>query len=57
MKRYYKSELAKVEVGKTEYLPTIKVFANGNGADTKHMDLNKKSAEVLIAWLTKNFLK
>lgn len=52
---YYKSELNKVKVGLTEYAPTIKVFANGNGENTKHMDLNKASARVLIDWLTKNF--
>ncbi len=57
MKEYYKSQLTNVEPGKTPYNPTIKIFANGNGTDTKHMDLNKESAEVLIEWLQKNFVK
>lgn len=52
---YYKGQLANVNVGVTEYSPTIKVFANGNGDDTKHLDLNKDSANVLIDWLNDNF--
>lgn len=55
MRNYYASELSKVEVGKIAFAPTIKVFANGNGEDTKHMDLNKESARVLINWLQNNF--
>lgn len=53
---YYKDQLNKVTPNKTEFAPTIKVFANGNGEDTKHLNLNKESAEVLIEWLTKNFI-
>jgi len=56
MKNYYASELKKVEVGKTEFTPTIKVFANGNGENTKHIDLNAESAKVLVDWLQVNFL-
>jgi hypothetical protein len=50
-KKYYKGELSKVKPGLTEYAPTIKIFANGNGEDTKHLSLNKESAEVLRDWL------
>lgn len=53
---YYKSQLSKVEVGKTQFAPTIKVFSNGNGNDTKHMSLNKNSAAELVKWLTDNFI-
>ncbi len=52
---YYKSELNKVKIGLTEYSPTIKVFANGNGENTKHLDLNERSAKELIKWLSANF--
>lgn len=52
---YYNYELSKVQVGLTEYSPTIKVFANGNGDDTKHLSLNNESAKVLIEWLKNNF--
>lgn len=53
---YYQNELDKVQPNKTEYNSTIKVFANGNGQDTKHLSLNKDSAKVLIEWLQKNYL-
>ncbi len=53
--KYYREQLAKVKPGQTEYAPTIKVFANGNGDNTNHMDLNKESAQVLIDWLYSNF--
>lgn len=48
---FYKSELNKVKPGLTEYSPTIKVFANGNGENSKHISLNFESATVLINWL------
>lgn len=54
---YYQYELNKVKVGLTEYAPTIKVFANGNGDNTKNLDLNKESATVLVKWLTENFIE
>lgn len=53
---YYKGQLSNVKVGATEYSPTVKVFVNGNGHDTKHMDLNKESATVLVEWLKDNFI-
>ena len=53
---YYEEQLNRVQVGKTEYSPTIKVFANGNGEDTKHLSLNKESALELIHWLRINFV-
>ena len=53
--KYYRSELAKVKPGMTEYSPTVKIFANTNGEDTKHISLNNESAKVLIEWLQNNF--
>lgn len=53
---YYEDQLRRIEVGKTPYFPTIKIFANGNGENTNHMDLNADSAQVLIKWLTDNFI-
>ena len=55
-KPYYRTQLDRIEPNKTEYAPTIKVFANGNGTDTNNLSLNKESAEVLIEWLTKNYI-
>lgn len=52
---YYENELAKVVPGLTANAPTIKVFANGNGENTKHLSLNKTSADVLCDWLTENY--
>jgi len=54
--QYYTEELKKVNPGATKYQPTIKVFANGNGQDTKHISLNKDSAAVFIQWLTDNYI-
>lgn len=54
---YYKTELTKVRPNLTQYPPTIKIFSNGNGEDTKHLSLNEESAKVLIDWLKKNYLK
>lgn len=54
---YYNDQLARIQVGKTEYNPTVKIFANGNGDSTNHMDLNPESAKALIEWLQSNFVK
>ena len=54
---YYTNQLTNVKPHATEYAPTFKVFANGNGNDTKHISLNEESAAVLISWLTDNFIK
>ena len=53
---YYLREFQNVTPNTTKYAPTIKIFANGNGEDTKHVSLNKQSATALIEWLTANFL-
>jgi len=53
---YYSAQLEKVKPLATEYDPTIKIFANGNGEDTKHISLNFESAAVLVEWLTVNYL-
>jgi len=55
-KEYYLNELAKVKPHATEYAPTIKIHANGNGDDTKNINLNEVSAHVLIDWLESNFI-
>ena len=52
---FYESQFNAIEVGKTIYPPTFKIFANGNGLDTKHLSLNNDSARELVKWLTKNF--
>lgn len=52
---YYKSQLENVKPNLTQYAPTVKIFANGNGQDTKHLSLNNESAKVLIEWLENNF--
>jgi hypothetical protein len=53
--KYYNSELSKVNIGSTEYAPTFKIFANGNGQDTKHISLNNESAKELINFLKINY--
>jgi hypothetical protein len=53
--KYYNSELSKVNIGATKYAPTFKIFANGNGQDTKHISLNNESAKELINFLQTNF--
>jgi len=57
METYYTDQLNRIEVEKTEYAPTVKLFANGNGRDTNNISLNKESAQALIEWLTTNFIK
>jgi len=52
---YYLDQLNRVKPGLTEYSPTVKIFANGNGEDTKHLSLNDESAKELIQWLKNNF--
>lgn len=52
---YYKSQLAKVQPHATQYPPTFKVFANGNGENTNHISLNDVSAKALIDWLRENY--
>lgn len=52
---YYADELSKVNPHLTEYSPTVKIFANGNGDNTKNLSLNDESAAVLIKWLKNNF--
>lgn len=51
---YYENELNKVTLT-GEHAPTFKIFANGNGEDTKHISLNDESAAALINWLKNNF--
>lgn len=49
-KKYYQDQVNKI-VTTGEYKPTIKIFGQNGEGDTKHMDLNKDSAQVLINWL------
>lgn len=56
MSNYYQTELSKVKPELTPYFPTIKIFANGNGEDTKNITLNEESSKELIFWLANNFL-
>ena len=53
---YYQSQLNEVRPELTEYPPTIKIFANGNGLNTNNISLNQESCEALIFWLANNFL-
>jgi len=53
---YYKNQLAKIDPSKSEYAPTFKIFANGNGEDTNNISLSEESASELIFWLANNFL-
>lgn len=57
MKKYYKDQLNNINLNNSQYPPQIKVFANGNGEDTKFLSLNEDSAAVLIEWLNNNFIK
>jgi hypothetical protein len=52
---YYTNELDKIDTN-SEYSPRIQI-ANGEGiGKTKWMSLNEESAEILIDWLSANFL-
>lgn len=53
---YYKQQLDRINPLLTPHSPSIKVFANGNGTDTNHLNLNKESAHEIIYFLAKNFL-
>ena len=50
---YYMDELRKIDVH-TEYQPTFQI-RNGNTGQTKWMNLNESSAEVLVNFLRKEF--
>ncbi len=49
-KKYYQDQINKI-ITTGEYKPTIKIFGQNGEGDTKHMDINKDSAQVLIDWL------
>ena len=53
---YYQSEFSKVKPELSPYWPYIKIFANGNGDDTKNISLHEESVKELIYWLSYNFL-
>lgn len=50
---YYENELSYIDT-KAECAPTIKIV-DAYGNKTKCININKESAEVLIAWLKNNF--
>ena len=52
---YYQQQFNRVKP-ETEYCPTVKIFANGNGTDTNHISLNAESASELIEYLVENYL-
>jgi len=52
---YYTDQLNKIKPV-TQYPPTVKFFANGNGDDTNNLSLNEESAISIINWLAENFL-
>jgi hypothetical protein len=52
---YYEDQLNQIKTKDTQFDPTFKIFANGNGEDTKNISLNKITAKVLIDWLKKNY--
>lgn len=58
MKNYYKDQLNRIKID-TVYAPSIKIHGNNGeaGNETKYMNLNKECAQVLIDWLTDNFIK
>ena len=53
---YYESEFSKVRPENTPYFPSVKIFANGNGEDTKNIPIHEESSKELIFWLANNFL-
>jgi hypothetical protein len=53
---YYEEQLKNLKIQDNKFNPKIKIFANGEGKDTNFLDVNKESAEVLIEWLTKNYI-
>lgn len=52
---YYANQLAPINT-KSQYAPTF-VINDADGYKTKHMNLNKESAAVLIEWLKENYVK
>ena len=51
---YYKNELNRLK--DSEYFKSVKLF-DGNGENTKQMDLNSESIPVLIEFLQKELKK
>lgn len=49
-KEYYQAQVNRI-ITTGEYQPTIKIFGQNGEGDTKHMNINKDSAQVLIDWL------
>lgn len=54
-KKYYSDQLDKVNT-ESEYKPKIVIQSPPGGLSTNYMDVNKDSAEVLVKWLTENFI-
>ncbi len=49
-KEYYQAQVNKI-ITTGEYAPIVKIFGQNGEGDTKHININKDSAQVLIDWL------
>ena len=49
-KEYYQAQVNKI-ITTGEYAPIVKIFGQNGEGDTKHININKESAQVLIDWL------
>lgn len=51
---YYKNQLERIDTT-SDYAPIV-VISDAKGDKTKHLNINKESAQVLIEWLTDNYI-
>ncbi len=49
-KEYYQAQVNKI-ITTGEYAPIVKIYGQNGEGDTKHININKESAQVLINWL------
>lgn len=49
-KEYYQAQVNKI-ITTGEYAPIVKIYGQNGEGDTKHININKDSAQVLIDWL------
>jgi len=54
---YYQNQINAVNVNDPEFAPQFKIISPVGGKNTKHLNLNKQSATILIKWLQDNFIK
>ena len=55
MDNYYQNELNQVNT-ESSFAPKMKVWSGEGHGATKTLDINKESAQVLVEWLTENFI-